>query len=62
MLKRIRIEDELHRRAKAAAALAGVSIKEWVEHVLEDALDGAPSASVLIDQRGEYKTQEADNA
>ena len=63
MLKRIRIEDALHRRAKAAAALSGVSIKEWVEGVIEDALDGIPSASVLVDEKGRYVAQKGqDNA
>ena len=60
--KTLYIDSELHRRVKVAAAMNEQSIKQWVEDVLKDALDGRPSASVLIDSRGVYQTQEASNA
>lgn len=33
------IDDELHRRAKAAAAMKGISLKDFVIHALERAVD-----------------------
>ena len=60
--KTLYIDSELHKRVKLAATLSEQSIKQWVEDVLKDALDGRPSASVLIDSRGVYQTQEASNA
>ena len=59
--KFLRIDAALHRRVKLAATLSDQSIKDWVEGVLSDALDGRPSASVLIDSRGRYVAQEANN-
>lgn len=32
------IDDDLHRRAKAAAALQGVTLKAFLEEALEDAI------------------------
>ena len=60
--KMLRINGELHKRIKLAATMSEQTIKQWVEGVLEDALAGRPSASVLIDSRGVYQTQEASNA
>ena len=34
----IELDDELHRRAKAEAALRGVPLKDWVADVIEAAL------------------------
>ena len=58
----LRVSPQLHKRIKATAALSGTTIKDWVEGVIEDALDGRPSASVLIDSRGQYVTQEDNDA
>ena len=52
--KTLYIEEQLHRRVKVTATLRGMTIKEWVEEVLTDALDGVPSASVLVDTRQRY--------
>ena len=60
--KTLYIDGELHKRVKLAATMSEQSIKEWVEDVLRDALDGRPSPSVLIDTRAPYQTQEASNA
>ena len=57
--KPIHIDGDLHTRVKATAALSEQSIKQWVEAVLEDALAGRPSPSVLVDSRGRYQTEEA---
>lgn len=63
MDKVLRVDKELHQRVKIAATLSEKSIKEWVEGVLQDALDGRPSASVLVDTRGQYVAQKGtDNA
>jgi predicted HicB family RNase H-like nuclease len=35
------IDDELHRRAKAAAALRGQTLKEFVEQALEQLVEQA---------------------
>ena len=35
------IDDDLHRRAKAAAALRGQTLKEFVEEALEQLVDQA---------------------
>lgn len=35
------IPDDLHRRAKAAAALAGVTLKDFLQEALEDAVKKA---------------------
>ena len=61
MIKNIQIDEQLHRRVKVTATLRGQTIKEWVEEVLTDALDGRPSASVLIDSKGQYVTQEGEH-
>ena len=53
-LRQIKINSDLHKRIKLAATMQETTIKEWVEGVLEDALDGRPSASVLIDTKGKY--------
>ena len=58
-IKNIQIDERLHKRIKIAATMNDVSIKDWVEGVLEDALAGRPSQSVLIDSKGRYITQEA---
>ena len=60
--KTLYIEEQLHRRVKVTATLSGKTIKEWVEEVLTDALDGVPSASVLVDSRGQYVTQGENDA
>jgi predicted HicB family RNase H-like nuclease len=41
------INDELHRRAKAAAALRGQTLKEFVEEALEELVERAEK-----DQKG----------
>ena len=33
-----KIDDELHRRAKSAAALQGVTLKQFLEDALEEAV------------------------
>lgn len=33
------IPDDLHRRAKSAAALAGITLKEWLLQAIEAAVD-----------------------
>lgn len=38
------VPDELHRRAKAAAALQGVSLKDFLIQALEDAVAKAQPA------------------
>lgn len=38
------IDDDLHRKAKSAAALAGVTLKEFVIAALEDAVRKAKGA------------------
>ncbi len=53
------IENDLHRRVKAAAALSGLSLKEWTEGILEDALADRPSLSALVDLSLGYSTEEA---
>ena len=58
MLKQVKIDEQLHKRIKVAATLGDTTIKEWVESVLEDALAGRPSPSVLIDSKGRYDAQE----
>ena len=50
----LRIRPGLHRQVKIAAALNEKTIKDWVEGVIEDALAGRPSASVLVDTRAGY--------
>ena len=57
--KTLYIDANLHRRVKVAATLSDQSIKDWVEGVLQDALDGQPSPSVLIDERTGYNVEEA---
>lgn len=37
----IEVPDDLHRRAKAAAAMRGVTLKDFVIQALEDAIDGS---------------------
>ena len=60
--KLVRLNRELHKRVKVTATLRGQTIKEWVEEVLTDALDGVPSASVLVDSQGQYLTQGENDA
>lgn len=36
----IEVPDDLHRRAKAAAAMQGVTLKDFVIHALENAIEG----------------------
>jgi hypothetical protein len=36
------IPDDHHRRAKAAAALEGLTLKDWLIQVLTQAVDDAP--------------------
>ena len=38
----IEVPDDLHRRAKAAAAMQGVTLKDFVIQALEDAINQAP--------------------
>ena len=61
-IKSILIDEQLHRRIKVHVTLSNTTIKDWVSQVLEDALDGKPSASVLIDSRGQYVTQGENDA
>ncbi|NIV32733.1 MAG: hypothetical protein GWN58_25795 [Anaerolineae bacterium] len=56
--KTLYIDEDLHAEVKATAALSRISIKDWVEGVLRDALAGRPSPSVLIDSKGRYIAQE----
>jgi hypothetical protein len=53
MIKNIQIDERLHRRIKVTATLSGLTIKEWVEGVLTDAL----SAPRLVDSRQGYETR-----
>jgi plasmid stability protein len=55
------VGEELHRRVKITAALHGTSIREWVESVLEDALAGRPSPSVLVDTLASYDIRKEDD-
>ena len=56
--KMLRISGDLHKRVKLTATMQEVSIKDWVEAVLADALDGRPAPSVLVDPQGRYRAQE----
>ncbi len=38
------IPDDLHRRAKSAAALAGVTLKDFLERALADAIQRSEEA------------------
>jgi plasmid stability protein len=55
--KLVLVNSDLHRRIKIRCAMAGISIKDWVESVLTDALDRR-----LVDSREEYITKGEDNA
>jgi len=52
MLKRIKIDEELHRQAKAQAALQGISLREFTETALTAALPDR--ARVLVDSSPAY--------
>jgi plasmid stability protein len=55
--KLVLVNSDLHRRIKIRCAMTGISIKDWVESVLTDALDRR-----LVDSREEYITKGEDNA
>lgn len=42
----IEVPDDLHRRAKAAAAMSGVTLKDFVIQAIEDAIDGGTRSDV----------------
>ena len=58
--KMLRINPRLHRRVKLSATMHGVSIKEYVERVLENAL--AAEGLTLVDPGVEYNTKGEDDA
>lgn len=53
MIKNIQIDEQLHRRVKVTATLSGLTIKEWVEGVLTDAL----STTRLVDSKPAYTVE-----
>ena len=42
----IEVPDDLHRRAKAAAAMQGVTLKDFVIQAIEDAIEGGETSGV----------------
>ena len=52
--KWIRVNEQLHRRVKLSATMHGVSIKDYVERVLENAL--AAEGMTLVDPGIDYET------
>ena len=59
-IKNIQIDERLHRRVKLAATMHDVSIKEWVEKVLEYGL--AAEGMTLVDPGADYTTKEENDA
>ena len=55
--KPIWVDEELHARIKATAALSLVSMQEWASEVLTAALPDR--ARVLVDEREPYTVKEA---
>ena len=53
--KLIRIDEPLHRRIKAAAALQGRTIRDFTEQALRYYLD----SKTLVDSGVQYQTKEA---
>ena len=53
-VKNIQIDEGLHKRVKLTATMHGISIRDWAEQVISDALEGKPSASVLVDTKESY--------
>ena len=53
-VKNIQIDEGLHKRVKLTATMHGISIREWAEQVISDALEGKPSSSVLVDTKEQY--------
>ena len=53
-IKNIQVDEQLHKRIKVHTTLLDTTIKDWVSQVLEDALAGRASASVLVDTRAGY--------
>ena len=60
MLKRIKIDEQIHRKVKATAAMHGVTIREWVERVLQNAI--AAEGMMLVDPGVEYTAKGDDDA
>ena len=58
--KMLRISGDLHKRVKLAATMHDVSIKEWVEKVLEYGL--AAEGMTLVDPGTDYTTKGENNA
>ena len=59
-IKNIQIDERLHRRVKLAATMHDVSIKEWVEKVLENGL--AAEGMTLVDPGTDYITKGENDA
>ena len=59
-VKNIQIDEKLHRRVKLAATMHGISIKDYVERVLQNAI--AAEGLTLVDPGVEYTTEGEDNA
>ena len=55
MLKQIKIDEQLHRRVKLAATMHGMTIRAYVEQVLENGV--AAEGLRLVDTRVEYTTK-----
>ena len=58
--KTLYIDSKLHRQVKLSATMHGVSIKEYVERVLQNAI--AAEGLTLVDPGVEYTTEGEDNA
>jgi hypothetical protein len=62
MVKTLVVNDSLHAQVKAAAAIRGDNIQEWVERALLDALDNTgwkwTNPRILVDHAPIYHTKE----
>ena len=52
----VEMPDELFRRAKAAAALQGLSMKDWLTNLLRREIDAPASTEQPDDRRQEIKS------
>ena len=58
--KMLRINGDLHKRIKLTATMHNMSIKEWTEQALQNAL--AAEGMMLVDPGVEYNTKGEDDA
>lgn len=49
------LDKEIHRQAKIAATIEGMTLKDWVERAILAALDG--NGKRLVDTRASYETE-----